>query len=461
MKERENFSSSVGSLLVLVGSAVGLGNIWRFPYMLGEYGGGAFIIIYVICMLLVSLPVLLSEIALGRRSQKPACGAIGALDAGGRVWKHSGFLFVLIPTVTLSYYCVIGGWTLKYLVDSCMLRFGPDVPAADITAAFGNFVSSPSKTVGFHFIFLLMTGIIILLGVRRGIEKFSKFLMPALFVTMVFVAVRAMTIPELPGALQTAADGVRYLFHPDFSRVTPDLVIAALGQAFFSLSIGQGVMITYGSYLSREERLVGTAVKTSVFDFVFAVIAGCTVIPAMFAYSMFNIPGAAVSGPGLVYQTLPVVFSQMPVGQVVSIFFFFSVVLAALTSSISLFEVPVSYLVESRGMSRPLACLLCFVLVFAAGLVCSLSFGPLSGIRIGGMVIFDATDYVTANWLMPLAGLVAVLFAGWKMKKSDLLDELTNGHKSKGAEKLFPFIYALIRYVAPAGVIAVALANLF
>jgi len=461
MKERENFSSTLGSLLVLAGSAVGLGNIWRFPYMLGEYGGGAFIIIYIACMVLVSLPILLVEITLGRRSQKSAYGSLGALDKDGKVWKRFGFLFVLIPTVTLSYYCVIGGWTVKYFVDSCMLKFTPEASAAEITAAFGSFVSSPWETLGYHLFFLVLTCIIIALGVQKGIEKFSKVMMPALFVIMVLIAVRSMTIPAQTGASQTAADGVRYLFHPDFSKVTSGTVIAALGQAFFSLSIGMGIMMTYGSYLSKKENLLKTTVNTSVFDLIFAIIAGCAVIPAMFAYGMYDNPEMAVAGPGLVYKTLPVVFSQMPFGTVVSIFFFFAVILAALTSAMSLFEVPVAYLVESRHMSRPLACGLAFVLVFAVGLVCSLSFGPLAGVQIAGMGIFDATDYVTANWLMPLAGLVAVLFAGWKMKKSDLMDEMTNGQELEGVRKLFPVLYVLVRYIAPAGLIAIAIANIF
>lgn len=461
MKEREGFSSTLGSLLVLAGSAVGLGNIWRFPYMLGEYGGGAFILFYIACMALVSLPILLAELALGRRSQKTAYGTLAALDKGGKIWKKAGFLFVLIPAVTLSYYCVIGGWTVKYFVDSCAMKFGPSVPASEITGAFGSFVSSPWETLGYHLLFLTLTCVIIALGVRKGIEQFSKLMMPALFIIMVLIAVRSMTIPPQEGVSGTAADGVRYLFSPDFSKVTPRMVIAAMGQAFFSLSIGMGIMMTYGSYLGRRENLLKTAVNTSVFDLVFAVIAGCAVIPAMFAYGMYDNPEMAVAGPGLVYKTLPVVFSQMPLGSVIAVFFFFAVILAALTSAMSLFEVPVSYLVESRRMRRPAACILTFVIVFAFGTVCSLSFGPLSEVKLLGMQIFDAVDHVTADWLMPVAGMVAVLFAGWKMKRSELRDELTNSGELGGVGKVFPLLYVLMRYVAPAGILAVVAASLF
>ncbi|MBQ0044860.1 MAG: sodium-dependent transporter [Bacteroidales bacterium] len=458
---REKFSSTLGSLLVLAGSAVGLGNIWRFPYMLGEYGGGAFILIYLVCMMLVSMPILLVEILIGRRSQKTAYGSLGVIDRDGKVWKNFGSLFVLIPTITVSYYSVIGGWTVKYFIDSCALKFTADSSALEITGVFGDFVSSPWAPMIYHLVFLLAVCVIIALGVKKGIEQFSKVMMPMLFVIMLLLAIRSMTIPAQPGISQTAAQGVRYLFVPDFSKVGASTFAAALGQAFFSLSIGMGIMLTYGSYLPKKDNLAKTAAYTSVFDLIFAVIAGCAVIPAMFAYGMYSNPEMAVNGPGLVYKTLPVVFSQMPLGSVVAIFFFFAVILAALTSAMSLFEVPVSWLVETGRMKRPAACVTVFVLTYVIGLVCSLSFGVLSGFTIKDMNFFDALDHVTANFLMPLAGFVVVLFAGWKMKKSDIMDELTNGGELKGLAKAFPVIYVLIRYVAPIGVLAVFLSSIF
>jgi len=460
MQQRANFSSTIGSLLVLAGSAVGLGNIWRFPYMLGENGGGAFLLIYVLCVLLVSMPVLIAEIALGRRSQRTAYGSLGVLDRDGRIWKRFGFLFVLIPTITVSYYSVIGGWTIKYFLDSCMFAFTPDKTSLEITSVFGTFVSSTWAPLIYLFVFLLTVCLIIVLGVNKGIEKFSKVMMPLLFLIMIVLAVRAMTIAPQDGIDTTARDGIRYLFAPDFSKVTAKTFASALGQSFFSLSIGMGIMLTYGSYLSKQEKLLKTSVYTSVFDLIFAIVAGCAVIPAMFAYGLYSNPEMAVTGPGLVYKTLPVVFSQMPFGNFVAIFFFFAVILAALTSAMSLFEVPVSYLVESKKISRPLACVLVFVLTFSIGLVCSLSFGPLSGIKIFGNVMFDALDGLTANYLMPLAGFVAVVFAGWKLKKADFRHELSNDGSLKFTDKVFPVIYVLVRYVAPIGVIAVFIATL-
>jgi len=367
---------------------------------------------------------------------------------------------VLIPTITVSYYSVIGGWTVKYFIDSCAMKFVPEASAMDITGIFGSFVSSTWAPLAYHGVFMLLVCMIIALGVQKGIEKVSKVLMPVLFVIMVLLAVRAMTIPVQEGIASTARDGVRFLFMPDFSKIDGHMFVAALGQAFFSLSIGMGIMLTYGSYLSKKENLMKKAVYTSASDLVFAIIAGCAVIPATFAYGLYANPDMPVKGPGLVYQTLPVVFSQMPLGSVVAMLFFFAVILAALTSAMSLFEVPVSYLIESKKMSRPYACALVFVLTYTVGLFCSLSFGPLSGLTVKDMCLFDGLDFLTANYLMPLAGFVVVLFAGWKMKKSDLMDEITNGGQLSGVKKAFPVVYFLVRYLAPIGVLAIFIASI-
>lgn len=436
--KKEKFSGGLGALLVLAGSAVGLGNIWRFPYMVAENGGGAFILIYILCMLLVSVPVLLSEIALGRHR--------GNMKFHGAV----NLLFVLIPTITLSYYSVIGGWTLRYMV--C-----PDT-------VFGSFVSSSGHPLVCLAIFLGATAMIVLLGVRSGLEKFSKLMMPALFLIMCALAVYSCCLGH------GSSEGLRFLFRPDFSKVGPDTFVKALGQAFFSLSIGMGIMITFGSYIGKDENLLSTAAKTSIADLVFALISACVVIPALFAFGMFfsdpitgdiiSNPEADVVGAGLIYKTLPMVFSQMPMGWLVSLFFFLAVTLAALSSSISLFEVPVAWLIERWGLSRTRACLAVFLFCYAVGALCSLAFGPLSGIGIKGMNIFDLLDWTTANVLMPLAGLICVLYAGWGMKKEELRTELSNSGRLKGVDRAFPVLNLLIRYIAPAGVLAVALSGL-
>ena len=436
--KKEKFSGGLGALLVLAGSAVGLGNIWRFPYMVAENGGGAFILIYILCMLLVSVPVLLSEIALGRHK--------GNMKFHGLV----NLLFVLIPTITLSYYSVIGGWTLRYMV------FG--------NSDFGSFVSSTGHPLACLAIFLGATALIVLLGVRSGLEKFSKIMMPALFLIMCALAVYSCCMGH------GSSEGLRFLFRPDFSKVGPETFVKALGQAFFSLSIGMGIMVTFGSYIDKDENLLATAAKTSVADLVFALISACVVIPALFAFGMFfqdpltgevmANPEADVVGAGLIFKTLPAVFSQMPMGWLVSVFFFLAVTLAALSSSISLFEVPVAWLTEKFGISRSWACLAVFLFCYAVGALCSLSFGVLGGISFKGMNIFDMLDWTTANVLMPLAGLICVLYAAWGMKKTELRSELSNSGKLRGVDRLFPILDLLIRYIAPAGVLAVALSGL-
>lgn len=454
----ETFSGGIGAFLVLAGSAVGLGNIWRFPYMVAQNGGGAFILIYLLCILFLSLPVLLSEISIGRH-----CGNMN-------FHPSVNFLFVLIPTITLSYYCVIGGWTVKYFVDACCMSFDSSLSTTEIASRFGNFVSSPWKPLLYLSIFLPATGIIIAFGVRQGIEKFSRFVMPLLFVVMCLLAIRCMTLPAMDNTSLCAADGIRFLFKPDFSKVTAVTFVKALGQAFYSMSIGMGILVTFGSYLNKKNNLVKTAASTAAADFIFAIISASVVIPAMFAYGMFikdPMSGEIIANPeidavgaGLIYKTLPVVFSQMPFGNFVAIFFFLAVILAAITSSISLFEVPVSYLMNRHGFSRAKACISVFIICFSIGCVCSLSFGPLSNISIRNLNIFDMLDWGTANILMPLAGFICTIIAGWMIKKADLRNEISNSSSLKGINKAWPLIYTLIRYVAPVGVLAVAMSGL-
>lgn len=446
-EHKDKFGSHIGSLLALAGSAVGLGNIWRFPYMLGEYGAGAFIPVYLLCILLISMPIMLAELIMGRRSQTSAYGSLRRLG-GGKGWIAFGVLFVLIPSITVSYYSVIGGWTLDYFFKSLAFEFSnagsPDV----INSMFSTMVSNTWVPVLFHFAFLLITAVIVTLGVKKGIEGFSKIMMPMLFIMMIFIAVRSLTLPG-------AGQGVRELFHFSFSDLSSELFIAALGQSFYSLSIGMGIMLTYGSYLSRKQNLNKTAYSTIIFDFLFAMIAGLAVIPAMYSFGM-----ESTQGPGLVYQTLPLVFSQMPAGGIIAIVFFFSVLLAALTSAISLFEVPVAFLVQRMHWSRPVASLVTFACTFTLGAFCSLSFGPLAGVDLLGNNIFDFCDGLCANFLMPFAGLAPVIFLGWKMKKEDVYDEFTSGGHAKDPKLFFKFVYISIKYIAPIAIILIFVSGL-
>ena len=441
------FKSNIGSVLALAGSAVGLGNIWRFPYMVSEYGGGAFILVYILCVVLVSMPIMVSEFMVGRRSRRGAFDAVRTLCPDG-AWKHYGILAVFIPFATLCYYIVIGGWTFGYLVKSIAGEFASGTDPATIEEGFGIFVGSPVLPVACTVAFMMLTFVIVLKGVEKGIEKCSKVMMPLLFVIMIVIAVRTLT---LPGAM----DGMTYLFRPDFSKISPEVFLRAMGQAFYSLSIGMGIMVTYSSYLPKKSSLVKSAASTIGADFVFALIAAIAIIPALFAFGM-----PTSQGTGLVFKTLPVVFSRMPLGGVVAGVFFVAVLLAALTSSISLFEVPVGWLIESRKMSRRKACIIVCATVLVLGTVCTLSFGPLAGVHIGRFGIFDAVDYTIGNYLMPFAGLVLVLFVGWKMPRKDKMQELIGDVADNKKMKAFRFLDFSIKFIAPAAIISIFLSGI-
>ena len=446
--QRENFTSRFGVLMAMAGSAIGLGNMWRFPYMVGEYGGAAFIIIYILCVFLLSLPILLCEFIIGRRSQKNAFGAFKKL-APGTAWKWAGLISLVAPLIIVSYYSVIGGWSIEYFFKACTFGFTDYVTHEELNTMFNDLVSSVWIPIFGHTFFLLITALIVMGGVKGGIERFGKIMMPILFVVVVLIAVRAMT-------LDGASEGIAYLFKPDFSKLNAEVCAAALGQSFFSLSLGCGTMLTYASYVNKSENIAKSSVSIAVSDLVFALIAGCAIMPAVFAFGL-----NPQEGPGLVFKTLPFIFSQMPLGSLVAILFFMALLIAALTSSISLFEVGVAYLVEEKGMNRKKSCMLIFMITWITGIFCSLSFGPLSDFKIIGNTIFDFFDKLSANFLMTIGSFIVVMFAGWKMKKSDVMDEFTNGGTIKGNVKSFNFIWFLIRWVAPLTIILIFLSNLF
>jgi len=433
--QRESFGSRFGALVVIAGSAVGLGNIWRFPYMVGSNGGAAFILIYLFFVLAICLPCMIAELAIGRRSQRNAFGSFRELAPGKKLWKNVGLLYIIIPTLVLSYYCVIGGITIEYFVKS----FG-------VATASG-----PWYMVAWMAAFLFLTGVIVILGVQKGIERFSKIMMPLLFVIVILIAIRSLTLPVREGATSSAVDGIAFLFKPDFSKVTVKTCLAALGQAFFSLSIGSGVLMTYGSYIRPQDNLAKTAGQIAFFDLLFAIIAGCAIIPAVFALK--DNPLAVLSDntdSALVFNILPEVFPAMPLGMLVGILFFFALILAALTSSLSQFEVPVSYLVEERGLSRRWSCVIVFGIAFVIGAACALR----------GQIM-NALDGLCANWLMPLGGVLALVFIGWILKKSDFTDELSSQGTHKVSDRFVTVLKFVIRYIAPVGVLAVFLSQIF
>ena len=444
---RDGFGSRFGALVAMAGSAVGLGNLWRFPYLVGENGGAAFIIVYLIMIVLLCLPIFVSEFVIGRRSQKNAFSAFRDLS-GGSAWKWAGLMTVLIPLVVLSYYSVIGGWSIEYILKACTFSFTGDASQAAMSSMFTDFVSSPWMPLICHTIFLAATAVVVMVGIKDGIEKFSKVMMPMLFVIVIAIAVYSVTLPG-------ADKGLKYLFQPDFSKIDGQACAAALGQAFFSLSLGFGTIMTYASYVSKEENILFQSTSTALSDTLFALIAGVAIMPAVFAFGL-----DPQSGPGLVFETLPFVFGKMPAGGLIAILFFIALFVAAITSSISMLEVPVAYLIEERKMSRVASCILVFAVCWVLGAFCSLSFGPLSDVLIAGRSIFKFFDNLSSNILMTLGSLLTVLFVGWRLKKTDIYEEFTNGGTLTANVKIFGILWFLIRYIAPVTIITIFVSGL-
>ena len=445
--KRDSFGSRFGALVAMAGSAVGLGNLWRFPYLVGENGGAAFIIVYIVFVFLLCLPIFISEFVIGRRSQKNAVAAFRDLS-GGSAWRWVGLFTIMVPLIVLSYYSVIGGWSVEYLLKSVTFSFTGDASQGAFHSMFTDFVSSTWAPLAVHTVFLLVTTLIVIVGIKDGIEKFSKVMMPLLFFMVVAIAVYSVMLPG-------ASAGLDYLFNPDFSKITGKACAAALGQAFFSLSLGFGTIMTYASYVSKKENILFQSTATAVSDLMFALIAGVAIMPAVFSFGL-----DPQSGPGLEFETLPFVFGQMPAGGVVAIFFFLALLVAALTSSISMLEVAVAYLVEEKNFSRVWACVLLFAVCWVVGAVCSLSFGPLSDIKIDGGNIFDFFDSISSNILMTLGSLMTVLFVGWRLKKTDVYDEFTNGGTLSSNAKLFGVLWFLIRYICPLAIAAIFISGL-
>ena len=441
---RDRFGSRFGALVAMAGSAVGLGNLWRFPYLMGENGGAAFIIVYIAICFLICLPIFISEFVIGRRSQKNAFAAFRDLS-GGSNWKLVGLVTIFVPIIVLSYYSVIGGWSVDYLLKSLTFTFEADT---DKTKLFTDLATSVWTPLIAHTAFLLLTALIVIVGIKRGIEKFSKLMMPLPFVIVLLIAVYGLTLPG-------AQKGVSYLFNPDFSKIDGKAIAAALGQAFFSLSLGFGTIMTYASYISKKENILFQSTATAVFDLLFALIAGLAIMPAVFAFGL-----SPDSGPGLVFETLPMVFGQMPAGSIVAILFFVALLVAALTSSISMMEVGVAYLMEEKKLSRTWSCIIIFAICWILGALCSLSFGPLSHLKIGNGNLFDFFDSFSSNILMTLGSLFTVLFVGWSLKKTDVFDEFTNGGTRRRNVRLFGALWFLIRYICPVAIAIIFVSGL-
>ncbi|MEQ8228365.1 MAG: sodium-dependent transporter [Rhodospirillales bacterium] len=442
MGPRDHFATRLGFILAAAGSAVGLGNIWKFPFMAGQNGGGAFLILYVVFVLTIGLSVMLAEFTIGRAGQRNPVGAFRALKGGA--WPAAGGLGVIAGFVILSFYSVVGGWTLAYAGKAIAGGLSSSDPD-QLGALFGGFISEPLGVIGFHALFMVLTVFVVAGGIRGGIERAARILMPALAVLIVILAVRSVT-------LEGAGKGIDFFLTPDFSKVTWATVNAALGQAFFSLSLGMGTMITYASYLNKKVNLPRTAAQVTVLDTGFAVIAGFMVLPAVFAFGF-----DPAAGPGLTFITLPAVFAQMPAGQVFAFMFFALLAIAALTSAVSIMEPVVSYLIDERSLPRRGAAIGAGAVIWMLGVPSALSLGPWKDVTIGGKGILDAMDYLASNIMLPLGGVLIALFVGWSIS-ARAVEEAT----SDGAH---PFPLAMVwificRFAAPAAVAWVLISGL-
>ena len=391
---------------------------------------------------MICLPIFISEFVIGRRSQKNAFAAFRDLS-NGSAWRWVGLFTIIVPLVVLSYYSVIGGWSIEYLIKSVTFSFTGGESQSVMNTMFTDFVSSAWGPLIAHTGFLLVTTLIVIIGIKDGIEKFSKVMMPMLFFIVIGIAIYSVTLPG-------AKAGLDYLFTPDFSKIDAKAVASALGQAFFSLSLGFGTIMTYASYVDKKENIMFQSTATAVSDLMFALIAGVAIMPAVFAFGI-----SPQAGPGLVFETLPYVFGQMPAGGFIAILFFVALLVAALTSSISMLEVAVAYLVEEKNFSRIWACVVLFIICWVVGAVCSLSFGPLSHVQIDGGNLFDFFDNLSSNILMTLGSLLTVLFVGWRLKKTDVYDEFTNGGDISRNAKMFGVLWFLIRYVCPLAILTI------
>ena len=442
MEKRGNFSNKIGFVLAAAGSAVGLGNIWRFPYLAAKYGGGTFLLVYLILAVTFGFSLMIAEIAIGRKTGLSAIGAFKALD---KRFGSVGYLAAIIPIIIFPYYSVIGGWVIKYLVTFCS---GGGMAAANDNY-FGTFAAGTAEPLIYFFIFIAFTALVVWFGVEKGIEKVSKVMMPILVVLTIFIAIYGLTIDG-------AKDGLIYYIKPRLSDFTFKTVIAAMGQLFYSMSLAMGIMITYGSYMKKENNLESSVRQIEIFDTAIAFLAGLTIIPAVFAFSGGD-KAALGKGPSLMFVTLPKVFDSMPFGSVIGTVFFVLVLFAALTSAISLMETIVSIFSDKLGWSRHKATLIVFICAVAIGVLPCLGFGVLDFIHIGAMTILDIMDFVSNSILMPICALFTCILIGFVVKPKAVIDEATrNGEKFK-SRNLFVVV---IKWVSPICLVLILISSI-
>lgn len=450
--KRETFTSGFAVFFATLGSAVGLGNIWKFPYLTGVNGGGAFLLTYFICVLLVGIPVMAGEFYIGRKSRKNAVGSFNKLNAASG-WKSIGFMGIAAAFLIMFFYSAVAGWVYSYVYKAIKGEFailaGKSAEEAGKIAAdqFGSTVGSLMPPMVWQAIVLVVVSVILIAGVKNGIERITKTLMPVLFILIIICDIRALTLPG-------AAEGMKFLFNVDFTKLTAPVILSAMGLAFFKLSLGMGTMITYGSYFTEDNNLLATPAKVALSDTFVSLLAGIAIFPAVFSFGIE--PGA---GPGLLFNTIPLVFSKIPFGNILLIAFFLLTSIAATTAMISLVEVPVAYFAEEKGLSRNKAVLLTAGIMLVIGVLTVHPKSIFGAVVIGGKGFFDWFDYISSNILLPVGGLLIALFIGYFVKKEDLLKEFSNNGllNNEGLVVAYRFI---IRFITPILLVLVFLNSL-
>ena len=447
MEHRGSFGSKLGIVLATAGSAVGLGNVWRFPYMTGQNGGAAFLLLYIACILLLGVPGMISEFIVGRHAQTNAARAYNQLS-GGRPWRYVGYLGILTSTIILGFYAVVAGWCLHYLYASIMGQLQGD--ANYVQEVFSTFSGDLWEPVLCGIFFILLTHLVVVRGIRKGIERASKWLMPILLVLLIILVVASCLLPG-------ASAGIRFLLSPDFSKINSQVLLEALGQAFFSLSLGTACLCTYASYFTKETNLLHSAGQIAILDTMIAILSGLLIFPAAASVGI-----SADSGPALIFITLPNVFLQafgsLPVvGYVVSIMFYALLVFAALTSTISMHEIGTAFFTEELHLRRRYSAWIITVVAAVICLFCSWSVGAVD-IQLMGTSLMDFCDQLTANFMLPLGGMLACLFVGWYIPKQVVFDEFTN--EGSDNVRFYRFYLFAVRYVCPFCIILIFLHQL-
>lgn len=433
MGKRAQFATRMGVIAATVGSAVGLGNIWRFPYEAGEHGGGAFLVLYIVCVMLLGIPVMIAEFVIGRSTHRNALSALQMLKPGSK-FHWVSYVGIMASLMILSFYSVVAGWIVEYLFQSISGGLSGHT-AQEYSEMFGAFTANPYRSVLWTMLFLLINFLVLRRGIEKGIERLSNIMMPILFLILIVFCVNSVLLPN-------SSAGLRFLFNPDFSKLTPKVVLGALGQAFFSLSLGLTCLLTYASYFSDKTPIVRSATIVAVLDTVVAILSGIIIFPAVFSFGL-----EPAAGPKLVFEILPGIFQQMPGGYFWAVAFFLLLFFASITSTISMSEISIAYFVEVRKMSRSNATLANTLIALVFGMLCALSFGVLSDFRLFGMTLFELFDYVSSNVLLPIGGVMLAVFVGWIVDRK-VVDEQLTDYGTRRITLKHP-IYFCIRYVAP------------